>query len=193
MRWLACAAALALAACADGFARPKPEALRLGDTTQAEVIERLGAPTVRETIERNGQPLAFLAYVYTTEAERNHGDRGVIASRSLYLFFHDDRLVGHEFRSTIETDHTDFDSRKARAIVKGKSTRVDVEQLLGRPAGVLTYPVVAKSIAQAWVYGYAQDRRIPFGQPIKFTKSLVVTFDDRGTVNGAIYETTGTP
>lgn len=193
MRWAACAAALALAACATGFARPAPEVLKLGETTPAQVIERLGAPTAREAIERNGRPLTLLAYVYTTEAERNHGDRGVIAARNLYLFFHEDRLVGHEFRSSIEADHTDFDARKVRAIVKGQSTRADVEQLLGPPGGFLTYPVVPASLGQAWVYGYSQERRIPFGQPIRFTKTLVVTFDAGGTVNGAFYETTGTP
>ena len=193
MKWLVCAAALALAACASGFARPAPEALRLGETTPAQVIERLGAPTAREKLERNGRPLTLLAYVYTTEAERNHGDRGVIAARNLYLFFHEDRLVGHEFRSSIESDHTDFDTRKARAIVKGQSTRAEVEQLLGRPGGLLRYPVVAASLGDAWVYGYTQERRIPFGQPIKFTKTLIVTFDTGGTVNGAFYETNGTP
>jgi hypothetical protein len=193
VRWLVCAAAFALAACATGFVRPAPEALRLGETTQAEVIQRFGAPTVRESLERNGQPITFLAYVYTSEAERNHGDHGVIAARTLNLFFHQDRLVGHEFRSSAESDHTDFDQRKARAIVKGQSTRAEVEQLLGQPSGFLTYPVVAAPLGQAMVYGYTQQRRIPFGQPIRFTKSLLVTFDPGGVVNGAFYETTGTP
>jgi outer membrane protein assembly factor BamE (lipoprotein component of BamABCDE complex) len=173
--------------------RPAPEALKLGETTQAQLIERLGAPTARESFERNGQPITVLAYVYTTEAERNHGDHGVIAARSLNLFFHDDRLVGHEFRSSAESDHTDFDPRKARAIVKGKSTRAEVEQLLGRPSGLLRYPVVAAPLGDALVYGYTQERRIPFGKPVKFTKSLLVTFDPGGIVNGAFYETTGTP
>lgn len=193
MRRVACGAALLAAACAGGFTRPAPEALRIGETTQSEAIARLGPPTARDTIERRGQKVAIVAYRYTTEAERQHGEPGVIASRNLYLFFHDDRLVGHEYRSSIESDHTDFDPRKARAVVKGQSTREEVEKLLGRPSGYLTFPMVDASLGGAMVYAYTQQRRVPFGSPIVYNKNLLITFDPTGTVNGAFYEATGTP
>src|SRR5205085_7421865 len=72
LRGLACAAALLLAACAGGFARPAPGVLRLGETTQAEARERLGPPSARDTIERRGRKVSLIAYAYTTEAERSH-------------------------------------------------------------------------------------------------------------------------
>jgi hypothetical protein len=193
VRWLALGAAFLLAACAGGFVRPDEGALKLGETTPGQVLERLGPPTVRESIVRNGQPVTLLAYLYTTEAEKNHGDAGVIASRNLYLFFHNDRLVGHEFRSTIARDHTDFDARKARAIVKGTTTREEVTSLLGRPSGSLAFPMIAASLGEAIVYGYSQERRVPFGKPIAYSKSLVITFDQRGAVSGTFYDTSGTP
>ena len=193
MRWAACAAALALAACAGGFVRPLPESLRLGETTEAQILERLGPPSSREKMQRNGRPITVLAWQYTTEAERHHGDRGVIAARSLFLFFHDERLVGHEFRSSVESDHTDFDARRARGIVKGRSTREEVTRLLGPPSGYLTYPMIEASRGQAIVYGYTQQRRIPFGAPVPYTKSLVITFDSQDTVNEAYFATSGNP
>lgn len=194
MRALACAATVSLlAACAGGFVRPDERALKIGETTPAQVVERLGPPTTQQKFERNGEPVLLLAYIYTTEAEPNHGDRGVIASRTLYLFFHDDRLVGHEFRSTIASDHTDFDPRKAREIVKGESTRADVTRLLGRPGGTLSFPMINANLGEAFVYGYSQERRVPFGKPIAFSKTLIVTFDPRGAVSGTFYDTSGTP
>ena len=193
MRWAACAAALALAACAGGIVRPPPESLRLGETTEGEALERFGPPSSREQIRRNGQPITVLAYLYTTESERHHGDRGVIAARSLFLFFHDERLVGHEFRSSVASDHTDFDARKARGIVRGRSTREEVIQLLGPPSGYLTYPVIEKALGRAMVYAYTQQRRIPFGAPVLYTKTLVITFDPQGIVNEANFATSGNP
>lgn len=193
MRWAAGAAALFLAACAGGFVRPDEGALKIGETTPAQVLERLGPPTARESIVRNGRPVTLLAYLYTTEAEKHHGDAGVIASRTLYLFFHEDRLVGYEFRSTIASDHTDFDARKARAIVKGETTREEVTRLLGRPSGYLAFPMIQAALGEAMVYGYSQERRVPFGKPIAYSKSLIVTFDRRGAVSGTFYDTSGTP
>ena len=194
MKGLACAAAaLLLAACAGGFVRPDEASLRIGETTPAQVVERLGPPTTQQKFERNGQPVTLLAYIYTTEAEKNHGDRGVIASRTLYLFFHDERLVGHEFRSTVASDHTDFDLRKAREIVKGETTREGVTRLLGRPSGTLRFPMINANLGEAFVYGYSQERRVPFGKPIAFSKTLIVTFDPRGAVSGTFYDTSGTP
>jgi hypothetical protein len=187
------AAAVLVAACAGGFVRPDEGALQIGETTPAQALERLGPPTTQQKFERNGQPLTLLAYLYTTEAEKNHGDRGVIASRALYLFFHDDRLVGHEFRSTVASDHTDFDLRKVREIVKGETTRDGVTRLLGRPSGSLRFPMINANLGEALVYGYSQERRVPFGKPIAYSKSLIITFDQHGAVSGTFYDTSGTP
>jgi hypothetical protein len=173
--------------------RPEPGFLKLGETTPAQVFERLGRPTSRETLTRNGRPISVLAYLYTTEAEKHHGDAGAIASRSLYLFFHEDRLAGHEFRSNVAVDHTDFDLRKARTIVKARTTRQEVIALLGPPSGYLSFPVIDASLGEAMVYAYTQQRRVPLGAPMVYTKSLVIGFDAHGTTTETFYATSGNP
>jgi len=192
-RAAALAAALAAAACAGGFTRRAPDALVLGQTTPAQALERFGRPTGRDRMVRFGKPIDVLSYAYTTEAERHHGDEGVIASRNLMLSFHEDRLVGYEYRSSIEADHTDFDARKARELVKGRSTRDEVAKLLGRPSGHLVFPMIEASLGEAMVYTYVQQRRVPFGAPITFTKSLVITFDQGGALNATYYQVDGIP
>jgi hypothetical protein len=103
------AGAATLAACAaGGFIRPEPEALKLGETTQPEVVKLIGQPAAREAMVRNGKHIEILSYAYVTEAEKRHGDPTVIASRTLNLFFHDERLIGHEYSSTLAADHTRF-------------------------------------------------------------------------------------
>jgi outer membrane protein assembly factor BamE (lipoprotein component of BamABCDE complex) len=187
------AAAAMLAACAGGgFIRPAPEALQLGGTTQPEVVKLMGPPAARETMVRNGKNIEILSYAYVTEAEKRHGDPTVIAGRTLNLFFHEERLIGHEFTSTIAADHTDFELRKMRAIVKGKSTREDVAALLGRPSGLIAFPLVNTPSA-AMLYAYRENRRVPFGAPMTFTKTLLISFDERGIVNDLSYATSGTP
>ena len=48
------------------------------------------------------------------------------------FYFFDEVLVGHEFLSSWAEDHTDFDEKKVSTIVKGKTTRAEVIQLLGQ-------------------------------------------------------------
>ena len=187
------AGAATLAACAGGgFLRPAPEALSLGETTQSEVLKLVGQPAVRETMVRNGKNIEILSYAYVTEAQKHHGDPTVIGGRTLNLFFHDERLIGHEFNSTLAADHTDFDLRKMRSIVKGKSTREEVTALLGRPSGFIAFPLINTPSA-AMVYAYRENRRVPFGAPMTFTKTLLISFDERGIVNDLAYATSGTP
>lgn len=183
----------ALAACAGGgFLRPAPEALKLGETTPPEVVKLIGPPAGRETMVRNGKDIEILSYSHVSEAEKGHGDPTVIATRTLNLFFHDERLIGHEYSSTVAADHTDFELRKMRAIVKGKTTREDVTALLGRPSGFIAFPLI-NTPSTAMVYAYRQNRRVPFGAPLPFTKTLLISFDERGIVNDLSYATSGSP
>jgi hypothetical protein len=192
LRLFAAAAALALASCAGGgFSRPADGELKLGETTQAEVLARMGAPATRGSTVRNGQPIDALVYEYVSESEAPHGYEGVIARRTLNLFFHDGRLAGHEFSSSVASDHTDFDLRKMKTIAKGATTRAGVTALLGRPSGYLGFPVVKVPGGQAMLYAYRENRRVPFGAPMAFTKTLLITFDESGVVNDLSYTTSG--
>jgi hypothetical protein len=156
------------------------------------VLAQLGPPAGRETMVRNGKPIEILSYAYVNEAERHQADPTIIPSRLLNLFFHDERLIGHEFSSTMAADRTDFELRKVRSIVKGKTTRADVTELLGRPSGFLAYPMVNVP-REAMLYAYRENRRVPFGAPQTFTKTLVITFDPQDIVNDIHYATSGTP
>ena len=184
-------ATLCLAACASPFQRPGADDLRLGETTPVDVVARLGAPTASNSTVRNGEKLAVFSYTLPAEHEKPHGYDGIIPGRSLNLFFHDERLVAHEFSSTVARDHTDFDLRGMRAIVKGKTTREEVEKLLGPPSGYARFPFVGVKTGEAMIYAYRESRRVPMGAPLVFTKTLLITFDKDGTVDDVAYRTSG--
>jgi len=180
------AALLCLAACASPFQRPD---FTLGETTAAQVVERLGAPTSSGSTVRNGATLAVFSYTLPADHEKPHGYEGVIPARNFNFFFHGERLVAHEFSSTVAHDHTDFDLRGMRALVKGKTTRAEVEKLLGQPSGYASFPFV--KAGEAMVYSYRESRRVPLGAPLTFTKTLLITFDKDGTVDDIAYRTSG--
>jgi outer membrane protein assembly factor BamE (lipoprotein component of BamABCDE complex) len=191
---LAPAAALALAACTKPFVRPAPEELRLGETLRAELVARMGPPAAQGSMQRNGKDIAVLSYTFRSDSEKPHGYDGVIPDRGLIVFFHEERLVGYEFNSTVEVDHTDFSARKMRSIVKGRTTRAEVAELLGRPSGYLAFPMVqTPTRGEAMLYAYRESRRVPFGAPMVFSKALVISFDKNGTVDDLVYTTSGTP
>ena len=189
---IALAALLGLAACASPFQRPGTDELRLGQTTPTDVVARMGgAPTASNSMVRNGRTLAVFNYVLPAEHEKPHGYDGIIPGRSLNFFFDGERLVAHEFSSTVATDHTDFDLRGMRAIVKGKTTREEVTRLLGPPGGYAIFPFVGAKTGEAMVYAYRESRRVPMGAPLVFSKTLLITFDKDGTVDDVAYRTTG--
>lgn len=189
----AAAAALVLVGgCAQQFVRPAPEELKIGETTSAQVIQRVGRPPVYGQIERNGKTLRIVGFSQDAEWERPHGYDGVIPGRTQLYYFLDDRLVGYEFNSTVESDHTDFSARGMREIVRGQTTRDEVAKLVGRPiTGYLTFPLVDKG--SALLFGYREMRRVPFGKPTVYSKSLVIYLDEKGIVHDFNYSTSGTP
>jgi outer membrane protein assembly factor BamE (lipoprotein component of BamABCDE complex) len=195
MRWQAAAwllAAAVLAGCAQGFKRPPQETLRLGESTPDELIGRLGPPNVRNKLERNSRSLDAMTWVYVNELDKPHMDPSIVPSRALTLLFDQGRLVGHEFASTFAADHTNFSLVRLREVERGKTTRAQVQELMGTPAGALAFPLV-DTRAGAMVYSYRETRRVPFGQPVNFTKTLIIKFNEDGTVNDYVYQTSGTP
>ena len=190
---LAAAAALVLAGgCAQQqFLRPSPEELRIGETTPAQVIERVRRNPVYGNLERNGRKLQILAFTQDAEWEQPHNYQGVIPGRTQLYYFLEGRLVGYEFNSTVASDHTDFSTRGLRQIVRGQTTRDEVTQLIGKPSGYLTFPLVDKG--SAVLYGYRETRRVPMGKPFVYSKLLVIYLDEKGTVHDYNYTTSGTP
>jgi hypothetical protein len=189
---LAAAAALVLAGgCAQQFVRPSAEELRIGETTPEQVIARVGRTPELSRLDRNGKTLQMVGFSQDAHWEKPHGYDGVIPVRTQLYYFLDGRLVGYEFNSTVESDHTDFSPRGTRDIVRGKTTRDEVTRLIGRPSGYLTFPVVDKG--SAVLYGYREMRRVPFGKPTVYSKVLVIYLDESGIVHDFNYATSGTP
>ena len=102
------------------------------------------------------------------------------------LYFHNDTLVGHEFISSWADDHTDFDEAKIKEIIKGKTTRAQVVQLLGKPGGFYIFPLIKASTGEAAVYAYSEVRGFT-----PYQKLLVVTFDAAGVVTEVEFTSAG--
>jgi hypothetical protein len=178
-----------LAACAGrDFARPSPEAFKLGQTTYAQIVQQRGEPNSASDGVQNGQRVRSVTYRYTTTADTSW-ETGVVPVRTLVFYFHQERLVGYEFVSSFKADSTDFDETKIAALSKGRTTRAEVMQLLGKPSAAYIPPMVTATAGEAIGYGYA--RREASGRYRSFHKALRVTFDDQDRVADVDYTSSG--
>jgi len=186
------AAASALVGCAGtDFKRPDPGAVRVGKSTQAEVLQVMGAPRQTGELTKNGQQLKQAQYAYantTDEAFRS----GVVAARGMTFFFHNDKLVGQQYLSSFKVDATEFDGAKVPAIVKGKTTKAQVQALLGQPTGDAIYPIAKAQGETALSYAYNQAKGNAFNMKF-YNKTLTVSFDAAGVVSDVEYVVNGEP
>jgi hypothetical protein len=182
-------AALAMAAlfgCAGtDFVRPDAQELKVGQTTYAQVIAKMGQPRREGTVIKNERTIKTASYAYAA-AGGQPLHQGVTPARALGLYFEKDTLVGHEFISSWAEDNTDFDEGRIKDIVKGKTTRAQVVQLLGKPAGFYTHPMIKASPGEALVYAYVEVRGFT-----PYSKVLVVTLDASGAVSDLEFRTSG--
>ena len=187
MRLFLATALLVLTGCAGtNFVRPDTDAFRNGRTTYKEVIAKMGAPWREGTAIKNEKSVKSSSYAYASVGGKSLNP-GVTAARGIDFFFHNDILVGHVFTSSWAEDNTNFDEKKAQNIVKGKTTRAEVVQMLGKPAGSYIHPMVKAPTGDAAVYLFVETRGFTH-----FKKSLVVTFDPAGIANEIEYESVGT-
>jgi hypothetical protein len=180
---------LAASGCAGrDFMRPQSESLVLGRTTETDVRQRFGDPYREGTTIKNGETMKTLAYAYATGASSLAG--GVTPSRGQGLYFWNGILVGHDFTSSFDQDRTDFDSARVQQIRKGETTEADVVQLLGKPQGVYTYPLIPDKGTRAIVYLYVQTKGSAFN--LKFYRQLlIVTLDGSGLVKDSEFTSSG--
>jgi hypothetical protein len=122
------------------FVRPNLDALELRRTTVGEVVASFGQPNTIASFVNNGKKIERFQYQYYTAAGYAIGVGPV--GRTASFFFSDGTLTGYLYTSNYPGDSTDFDETKAQAIVKGKSTKRDVEVLLGKPVGMGVYPLI---------------------------------------------------
>ena len=167
------------------FVRPDSESLRNGQTTYAQVVARMGQPRREGTVIKNDKTLKTASYAYASVGGKPIRE-GVTAARGMGFYFYNDTLVGYEFLSSWAEDHTDFDDGKIKHIIKGKTTRAELIQLLGRPGGYYTFPLIKVSPGEAAVYVYQEVRGFT-----PFQKLLIVTFDAAGIVTDVEFTSAG--
>ena len=190
-QWALAAAALMLSGCAGtDFVRPDASSLVNGQTTFAQLRASMGAPWREGTVLKNEKTLKIASYAYaSTGGQPRHP--GVTPARAISLYFYDDTLVGHEFVSSWAEDHTDFDEGKVKDVVKGKTTRAELTQLLGKPSGYYIYPMIKATTGEAAAYVYSETSGSVFNLKI-FRKRLVVTFDAAGVASDVEFTSSGT-
>ena len=124
--------------------------------------------------------------IATLDPNSSAAVNGVTPARALGFYFVDLVLVGHEFTSSFEKDHTNFDETKTTQIKKGETTQSQVIALMGQPTGNYIFPLVQRNDEKGLVYFYMQTRveQAPF-VPTKiktYRKVLVVSVGEDGVV-----------
>lgn len=184
-------AALLLTGCAGkNFVRPDSRSLSPGTATEQDVYQRMGKPYRTGEISKNGKEFKTASYAYANGGASLYG--GVTPARSQGFYFYNGKLAGTEFTSSFKEDATDFNSSKIEQIKKGTTTRQEVAQLLGPAGGAYVYPLTASPEERADVYLYSQTKGSAFNLKV-YTKTLLVTYDQRGVVSNIEYSTQGTP
>jgi hypothetical protein len=185
-------AAATLSACAGkNFVRPDAAELRVGQSSYAQVLAKMGDPRNTGEVLTNGEKVKTITYVYaSTGGEPLEAD--VIPARAQSFYFHNDKLVGQQFLSSFKADHSNFDDTKVTAIEKGKTTRAEVLQALGRPSATFVSPMVKETVGEAVGYGYQTTRGGAFSGFKFYHKALRVTFDAADRVLDVEYVTSAT-
>jgi len=170
---------------------------RLGATPRDEIIKRFGAPV---EIDRRGFD-AFEAEVFFYHEPYN-GDGNRIEHRFLACEFSKGVLTAYAFRDSGASAQRSLDGAERRKLVKGESTRQEVEALLGIPGGrallptTITVPALDVKLGvapfplakipdeakEAWQY-HSQDFDDVSDKPGQ--KTLTVFFDAKGVLVGS--------
>jgi outer membrane protein assembly factor BamE (lipoprotein component of BamABCDE complex) len=187
---LAFATCAILTACAGtDFKRPDPQSLVVGKSTAADVTRVMGQPRQVGEALKNEQKIKTARYVYATTGGESLYP-GVVPARAMVFSTFNDVLVGQEFVSSFKVDATEFDDSKVKDIVKGKTTRAEVEALLGKPSGEVTFPIIKKVGERAYVYGYSHAKGNAFSMKF-YAKTLVISLDTAGVVSDVEYSSSG--
>jgi hypothetical protein len=178
---------LLLAGCAGtqgrDFTRPNPSQLQLGQTLRANILALYGEPqrqsslVVTETTSPNPNqprtefdsaqvPGAYSTITYNYSVIQPPIAGGGVSVRSLLFGFWNNTLIVDNFISNFPTDSSNFDETKLSDIVKTKTTKAAVVQLLGPPSGGSIYPAVQTNGDEMMIYEYAELG----GQPRQLTR-----------------------
>jgi hypothetical protein len=171
------------------FERVKEDTISLGVSTYDDIVNRMGDSFEEDVYKKNNKQFKLIGYTYSSTGGAATSKR-VIAGRQQMFYFYKDILVGHQFTSSWQVDHTDFDETKVEQINKGESTKEDVINLLGRPSGKLIYPLSKNKGEEILIYSYYEGRQYAYTIEF-FQKYLQVECDQMGTVTEIEYTETG--
>lgn len=176
-----------LTACAGkDFVRPSSETFQLGKTNYSQVIDKMGEPRKIVDTLKNEKSVKNITYVYATSGGEPL-EEGVIPVRALTYSFHNDTLVGQVFLSSFKSDNSNFDSTKVELIKKGKTTRTEVIQMLGKPTALFISPMVKATSGEAIGYTYQTTRGGVYSGFKFFNKNLQISFDDKEVASDVEY------
>lgn len=186
----ALATIIVLSGCAGtNFKRPEPDALRIGKSTQTDVIRVMGAPIQTGEGLKNNQKIKTARYAYAEGAGTGRYP-GVVPARAMVFSTFNDLLVGQEFISSFPQDATEFDESKVANIIKGKTTRIEVISALGKPNGEVIYPLIKNQSETGIVYSYSHAKGNAFNMKF-YSKALVVSFGANDIVSDVEYVSSG--
>jgi hypothetical protein len=183
-------AASALAGCAGtNFKRPDVGALEVGKSTLAQVMQTMGPPQQTGELLRNNEKLKSSRYAYAEGAGTGKYP-GVVPARAMVFLTYNDLLVAEEFVSSFPNDATDFDESKISRIVKGTTTKAEVQAMFGKPNGGGVHPFIKAKDENALIYSYAHAKGSAFNMKF-YNKTLVLSFDAAGLVTDVEYTSNG--
>ncbi len=173
------ALSLALAGCATSgrdFPRPSAEALKLGETTTADLVQKLGPPLAQEvnTVDPPAPPpnapekspfdvapehgvATIYRYFFSGPAAPAVG--GESGARQAVFVLWNGKLVGYSYVSNFKADNTNFLEDRMASIVKGKTTEDEVIALLGKSTGSAIFPLILDKADRKEVYQYVDSNR----------------------------------
>ena len=161
------------------FVRPTQEAFKLGKTTYSQVVQQLGESGKEDILLKNDKNIKRIGYVYAS-AVGEPLEEGVTPVRINSYYFLNDTLVGQTFTSSFKSDNSNFDDTRIAAIVKGKTKRSEVIQLMGKPSGFYIPPIVTASKGVGYLYTTTRIGE----KPVKvYTKSLGISFNENDEVS----------
>jgi len=179
------AVGLSVVGCGSNFVRPDDNAFALGQATYSQVLENMGPP--RSTSERlwhpTGKRLKVASYVYTINGLQDRP--GIVPVRSQEYWFYEDVLVARIFTSSFAEDSTDWNESNVDDLVKGKTSRAEVIDMLGRPSGAFIWPASPEAHGEALGYShfYMTTRVTALGSKwLRHSKTLVITFDEKDRI-----------
>lgn len=170
------------------ISRPLPPQIVLGKTSEADIVALYGQPQTEQRYSRSGKGISPSqpfepdpspgAYVRKEYFFIEYAGGQLPEERKAIFSFHDDVLIGYNYRSDFPADATRFDEGKVSQIVSGRSTESDILRLFGEPSGRSVYPLI--SLQNYYVYSYSY-RVLDVGKTERSVQ-LDVLFAPDGTV-----------